>query len=511
MIELPWTRQPSGASLRPSTSTLVSGARGLWSFQNTPRNLITGEPTVLTGSAYYGVGKQGQIARMVAGSNRIQLASDSRNLISTSGGHTIALHYRKIGAAAATAGFGLDASSSALIRAGTHFPFSDGTLYWDFGGNSAGSSRLTAAGLTFGDDFWVFTAGVRGMEIWQNGIRRAQQGSAVAWFGSSNPYLLGMHGTATNSDDAECSMFAVIGREWSPGEIEKWFENPWKLFRTNIFYVSASPGKTASVTLDAAIQEAKTATATLNAAIQEARSGTSTLDAIVSAQRTATTTLDAAIQAAVTATSTLDAAIQAAMSSTSTLDAVITVGGSTTLTATLDAAIQQAKSLTSSLDAAIQISNTATVTLNGVIVDVRTATATLDATILAATTAYALLDAYIFDADAPVEEAKATPAGRARRRYILPDDTVVYATPREIEQVLNLFTKPKTEKKTKRVTKTLKKVEFEPVYSDTVPTEKVVMKANVWKPDTSLYEKAVRLFAQRELKRRFEEELLLLS
>lgn len=53
-----------------------------------------------------------------------------------------------------------------------HIPFSDGVVYWDLGGNSGGN-RLSVGGLTFGTDNWIFTAGPRGQEIWQNGILRA--------------------------------------------------------------------------------------------------------------------------------------------------------------------------------------------------------------------------------------------------------------------------------------------------------------------------------------------------
>lgn len=251
MIVLPYQRQPVG-SIRPNRqNTWLDRATGLWVFSQ-PYNLITGEPTVLSGSAYFTAAQQGIAARTVATTGRIQLASDSRNIVPTSGGFTVALHYRKIGAAAASAGFGLDATASAAFRAGTHFPFSDGTLYWDFGGNSAGTSRLTAASLTYGDDFWVFTAGVRGMEIWQNGIRRAQQASAVDWSSNSNPYLLGMHGTATNADDSECAIFLTCARQWSAAECAAWNrETAWDTVEPVVLYVKPAAAGSYTLTADA--------------------------------------------------------------------------------------------------------------------------------------------------------------------------------------------------------------------------------------------------------------------
>lgn len=514
MIVIPWLRQPVGA-IRPNFNhSWLKQSTGLWVFSQ-PYNLITGEPTVLSGTAYFTSSPQGIAARTVSGTNRIQLASDSRNIVPTSGGFTVALHYRKIGAAAATAGFGLDASANAWFRAGTHFPFSDGTLYWDFGGNSAGTSRLTAAGLTYGDDFWVFTAGPRGMEIWQNGIRRSQQASAVDWSSSSNPYLLGMHGTATNSDDAECAVITTCARQWSAAECADWTApKVWECVEPVVLYISAT-GRSATATLDAAILESKSATATLNAAIQTSNANTATLDGVISQRNTASSTLNAAIQAGVTASATLNAAIQERLSASSTLDAVISTAGSSLLTATLDAAIREGKSLTATLNAAIQTSGSVSAALNAVVVQVNSATATLDATIRAAVSAFALLDAYIFDADAPVvEETPQGGAGRSkRRRYIMPDDSVVYATPREAEQLVKLFVKPKPEKKKKKtVVKTLNKLfRIEEASSDTVPTERVVLKQAVW-DNTDLYRQALDLLAKREItRRRREEELILLA
>lgn len=246
MIVLPNLRQPVGP-VTVNRSSLLDRCTGLWRFQNTPINLITGEPTALTGTAYYGVGPRGQIGRTVAGgANRIQLAADSSTLVSTNGNLTVFLHYRKIGAAAATAGFGLDSSADGSRRCGTHFPFSDGTVYWDYGGNTAGVNRLTAAGLTFTDDFWCFTVGPRGMEIWQNGILRASNAATPTRSGTTLPYLLGMHGTATAPDDAECAMFLVAQRQWAPAEIVRCFDDPWYVFSPQTVYIKAAAAQAPS-------------------------------------------------------------------------------------------------------------------------------------------------------------------------------------------------------------------------------------------------------------------------
>jgi hypothetical protein len=531
------TRQPANPKANLGSQLLV-GASGLWSFGHGARNLLNGESVVLSGGATWEAGPKGNSGRVYAsgasaGTSLIQLAADSSSILPTSGGFTIALHYRKTDTTARnTGGFGLNIVSDVVSRAGAHFPWSDGTVYFDYGNQTAGF-RLSIGGLTFGDHFWVFTTGPRGMEIWQNGVKRASNADNPSRTGTTQPYYIGNHANV-GSDNAESSMAVVLKRQWATAEIVQWFQNPWQLFEPlprRIFIGEVAGGPTtftATATLDAAIQEAKTATATLDAAIRQTNTTSATLDGVIATRNTATVTLDAAIQQAVTATVTLDGAIQAAMSATSTLDAVIQTAGVNTYTATvtLDAAIREAKTLTATLDAAIQITNTSTVTLDARIVSVNTATATLDATILQAVTAYALLDAYIFDADAPVVEVTTgqTPAGRPkrdmRRRYVMPDDTVILATPTEAEQLVKLFVKPKpvraSQKAPKRVVKELKAVdlvEIEPVYSDTVHTEKITVKKKaVWDVEADLYVKAMRMMAERELKRRrYEEELILLS
>ena len=67
--------------------------------------------------------------------------------------------------------FGLNTVSSINERMQAHCPWSDGVIYWDFGGY-AGDNRLSVSGqnLTVGNwDHFVFLAGDIGMQIWRNG------------------------------------------------------------------------------------------------------------------------------------------------------------------------------------------------------------------------------------------------------------------------------------------------------------------------------------------------------
>lgn len=92
-------------------------------------------------------------------------------------GVTFMLRKFKTDATARTVGFGV-ATSTDGERCGGFLPYSDGTVYWDFGG-STGNNRISKAGLTFKDDLWHFVAGTRGMSITQNGIEVAVSGTAV--------------------------------------------------------------------------------------------------------------------------------------------------------------------------------------------------------------------------------------------------------------------------------------------------------------------------------------------
>ncbi|HXI15508.1 MAG TPA: hypothetical protein VNM48_03980 [Chloroflexota bacterium] len=120
--------------------------------------------------------------------------------------------YRKrSGVFADTGGIGLAGSGGdAGSRCGAHLPWSDGIVYWDYGGLVDGVTELAAPGLTFGDDLWAFTVGPRGMEIWQNGRLRASNTSNPTRTAGAAAFALGAHAT-TYTDHAEWS-FAAIAR-----------------------------------------------------------------------------------------------------------------------------------------------------------------------------------------------------------------------------------------------------------------------------------------------------------
>ncbi len=104
-------------------------------------------------------------------------------------------------------GFGVDTSTDG-DRCGTHFPWSNGQLFFDFAGKSNGTSRLIVnpMGYTTGKpEVWVLTAGPAGMAVYRDGILIGSHGTAVPTrtTGNSNGFGLGLH-SGVDSDLAAC-------------------------------------------------------------------------------------------------------------------------------------------------------------------------------------------------------------------------------------------------------------------------------------------------------------------
>lgn len=146
------------------------------------------------------------------------LGADNRILPTQ--GCTIILHYRKTdGTNRDSAAFGVN-SSTVGDRCGVHLPFSDGVVYWDFGGATEDATRESVSGLTFGDDVWAFTTGSRGMEIWQNASKRSSNTANPTRNSTTNQFTLGKHGSTTaKSDTAEHGFLFIYKRQLSEADI----------------------------------------------------------------------------------------------------------------------------------------------------------------------------------------------------------------------------------------------------------------------------------------------------
>ena len=128
--------------------------------------------------------------------------------------------------------FGAQAAASAE-RFGAHIPFTDGTVYFDFGGSTTGTNRVIAAGLTFSQaDTWVFSTGPAGMQIWQNGILRASNTANPSRTnaGGGNFGLRGNSSGGTSGDSGQWALFGYAPVQWSKDQNAAISANPWQLF-----------------------------------------------------------------------------------------------------------------------------------------------------------------------------------------------------------------------------------------------------------------------------------------
>lgn len=206
----------------------AGGALSATGFARSPAGIASSGGSLVTRFWVPGSGKRGQFAaRHTATDDREQLGKFAE--IIPLSNVTIAYGYRKTdGINRGSYGFAGENGGGASCY--VHLPYSDGTVYWDFGGNSEGSTRLSVGGLTFGDDFWVFTTGPRGMEIWQNGIRRASNSANPTRSAGTGVFTLG-EGTGLGAGDlAEISYFATWWRQLTMQEIISLSNAPYQMF-----------------------------------------------------------------------------------------------------------------------------------------------------------------------------------------------------------------------------------------------------------------------------------------
>lgn len=176
------------------------------------------------------------------------------DFLPTSQGCTVLILYEKADSTnRASYAFTLDMlfASEGTARCAAHLPFSDGTVYWDFGGVTAGSTRVSAASLTFGADRWVFSTGSRGMEIWQNGLLRASNGANPTRTASAaTSFVLGARvSDAVFSDIAHYNVFALWARQLTGDEILMVSADPYMLWEAPLLFYERGRAADMSSTL----------------------------------------------------------------------------------------------------------------------------------------------------------------------------------------------------------------------------------------------------------------------
>lgn len=231
-----WRRQPTGqAELNPN-HPLISGLTGLWNF-NQPfaalRNAVARELAGTSLNASFGFGVQGQAVQFTDTANKagLKLAAVVSNLFTTTAA-TVALWKRKRDATNRTGRLlgGYDATNLNNYRvAALWAPYSDGVLYWGWGGTLASQSGITFSG----NDRLVASVGAE-MRVAMNGVRVLTNAATPtelldgAWGLGNDP---AGQVSSENADLVDFYTVATWNRQLSDFEAALWSENPWALFR----------------------------------------------------------------------------------------------------------------------------------------------------------------------------------------------------------------------------------------------------------------------------------------
>ena len=122
-------------------------------------------------------------------------------------------------------------------------PFSDGTVYWDFGGQSS-PNRLSVSGLSFTNalitpERWIFSAGPQGSAIWRDGVKLASQATAITRASDSAETLI-----LNSTDYNEFNFVQMHTVQWSDDLCRWWSAEPYAhLYPRPMTYIGSSHGK----------------------------------------------------------------------------------------------------------------------------------------------------------------------------------------------------------------------------------------------------------------------------
>jgi hypothetical protein len=113
--------------------------------------------------------------------------------------------------------FGFESGS----RMQTHCPWSDGNIYWDFGG-SAAPNRLTVSGQSFALNAWnhmVFIAGAIGSQVWRNGLLIGSSSTAISRTAGNDFFSIGKTGADRHS--GQIDDFTVYNTALTANEVRE--------------------------------------------------------------------------------------------------------------------------------------------------------------------------------------------------------------------------------------------------------------------------------------------------
>jgi hypothetical protein len=148
------------------------------------------------------------------------------------------------------------ASPSDNFNVNVYLPYGgDSNVYWRWGPNETpGTSSLSVAGLSFAaSDWWAFTVGARGMEVWQNGLLvGSNSGTSTRTSNAALPAFVGLN--AIGYTQVRFSMLATFNQQMPTAFLRQ--RQYWGIFapqRTPRYFLATvtSISGTASITLGA--------------------------------------------------------------------------------------------------------------------------------------------------------------------------------------------------------------------------------------------------------------------
>ncbi len=233
-----WRRQPQGTvevdwntGLFNWTKTgeiLIPGANGARGYVSRAAYALNNGLVITSGPG--GLGYRG-----AAGSTSfIELAADADSILDATYCTMLVVRSLTSTSFSGDPHYGYNAGPSERVM--VHNPYSDGTIYWDYGNATSGSGRVSYSGsgtwAAGAVECFVFVAGARGREIWRNGILVANNTGATATRSATGaPFRFPLAYGASVSNPEIVYFFAFTRDEWTPAQIVEWSRAPYGVLK----------------------------------------------------------------------------------------------------------------------------------------------------------------------------------------------------------------------------------------------------------------------------------------
>lgn len=323
MISTGSLRPPSGRWLRLDRAHPL--ARGLVMASRQPGlgpDLVTGQYPTLTGGDY-GTSRVGPTRRSTASANDTVWPSWPSGLEPTSGGTALLLHAKTDATLRESCLFSLGGNGGVQSnRFSVHCPWTDGTVYFDFGDGRLVADTTATGGWGTPNLMraWAYSAGARGMSIWRDGARLASSATAVSRPATGGQRYLSAAPFGYGSDLTDVALMLVWNRQLSDEELRTVTLDPWQVFAPLRLFVARTGGGGGGAVFDESVADffaaldAASATASFAVSATEA-AGVGDTGAVTasfgSSIAEAVAVLDAAFSGNIYAVSVADAVVAA--------------------------------------------------------------------------------------------------------------------------------------------------------------------------------------------------------